>query len=70
MTTPRMKYYTQQLKPQGNHNLEVMIQQLQSEISHNYTLIKSLSVRVKDLESKLEKSNFPTPAKEEPILEF
>ena len=35
----------------SRHNLETMIQQLQNEVSHNYTLIKSLSVRIQDLES-------------------
>ena len=28
-----------------------MIEQLQNEVSHNYALIKSLSVRIQDLES-------------------
>ena len=35
----------------SRHNLEIMIEQLQNEVSHNYTLIKSLCVRIKDLEN-------------------
>lgn len=34
----------------SNHNLESMVSQLQHDISHNYSLIKSMHVRIKDLE--------------------
>jgi len=35
----------------SRHNLETMIVQLQDEVSHNYTLIKSLLIKVQDLEN-------------------
>ena len=49
----------------SRHNLETMIEQLQSEVSHNYTLIKSLIIKIKDLESTV--SNLTTHHKESNI---
>tara|TARA_A100001011_G_scaffold338381_1_gene369156 strand:- start:60 stop:317 length:258 start_codon:yes stop_codon:yes gene_type:complete len=35
------------------HNLEFMMQQMMQETTHNYTLIKSLMVRIQDLEAEV-----------------
>lgn len=35
----------------SRHNLETMVEQLQHEVSHNYTLIKSLLIKIKDMEN-------------------
>ena len=52
MNTSRMKYYTDQIIPQGKYvrNLEFMIEQLQNEITANNSLIQNLSIRVQELE--------------------
>ena len=52
----KLKFYKSYLmntrnKDISRHNLETMIEQLQSEVSHNYTLIKSLFIKIKDLEN-------------------
>tara|TARA_B100001250_G_scaffold339701_1_gene307158 strand:+ start:470 stop:772 length:303 start_codon:yes stop_codon:yes gene_type:complete len=48
-----------------NRNLEYMVKELQHDISHNYSLIKSMHVRIKDLELEvLMLRNKDTPKKE------
>ena len=39
----------------SRYDLQLLSQQLQHEISHNYMLIKSLHTRVKDLEFEVER---------------
>lgn len=48
-----------------NNNLEYMVKELQHNISHNYALIKSMHIRIKDLELEvLILRNKDTPKKE------